>query len=104
MTREERKERRLARAKRTILGRFLCRLFGDEKGQGMMEYVVVGVMVVAAAVAIVLLFGQQIRASWDKMIKALKGEATNAAAVQNVSQESGARATGATISGADAQQ
>ena len=93
----------IARAKRTAVGRFLCRLAGDNAGAVMMEYVVLGVMVVAAAVAIVMLFGQQIRVSWDKMLKALRGEPEAASQVQNVTTEDPARGTGATITGAEAQ-
>ena len=90
-------------AKRTMLGRFICRLLGDEAGQTIMEYVVIGVMVVAAAVAIVMLFGQQIRASFDKMLKSLRGEPAAASEVQNVTSEDTARGTGATITGAEAE-
>ena len=93
----------IARAKRTALGRFLCRLAGDNAGAVMMEYVVLGVMVVAAVVAIVMLFGQQIRVNFDKMIKALRGEPAAASQVENVTSEGEARGTGATITGAEAQ-
>lgn len=93
----------IARAKRTALGRFLCRLAGDNAGAVMMEYVVLGVMVVAAVVAIVMLFGQQIRVSFDKMLKSLRGEPAAASAVQNVTAEGDARSTGATLTGAEAQ-
>ena len=93
----------VARAKRTALGRLLCRLAGDNAGAVMMEYVVLGVMVVAAVVAIVMLFGQQIRVSFDKMLKALRGEPAAASEVTNVTGEEGARGTGATITGAEAQ-
>ena len=62
------------RAKRTRLGRFFCRLAGEERGAVMMEYVVLGVMVVAAVVALVMLFGKQIRASFEEMIRALMGK------------------------------
>lgn len=100
---KQRKRVRRVDAKRTVLGRFLCRLLGDEAGQTIMEYVVLGVMVVAAAVAIVMLFGQQIRASWDKMIKSLRGEPAAASQVENVTEEGTARGTGATLTGAEAQ-
>lgn len=105
MKKEEKQRKRVRRvdAKRTALGRFLCRLLGDEAGQAIMEYVVLGVMVVAAAVAIVMLFGQQIRASWDKMIKSLRGEPDAASQVENVTTEDTARGTGATITGEEAQ-
>lgn len=101
---KQRKRVRRVDAKRTALGRFLCRLLGDEAGQTIMEYVVLGVMVVAAAVAIVMLFGRQIRASWDKMIKSLRGEPDAASQVENVTTEDTARGTGATITGAEAQK
>lgn len=93
----------IARAKRTAMGRFLCRLAGDNAGAVMMEYVVLGVMVVAAVVAIVMLFGQQIRVGFDKMLKALRGEPAAASQVQNVTGEATARGTGATLTGAEAQ-
>lgn len=99
---KQRKRVRRVDAKRTALGRFLCRLLGDEAGQTIMEYVVLGVMVVAAAVAIVMLFGQQIRASWDKMIKSLRGEPDAASQVENVTDEDTARGIGKTITGGEA--
>ena len=104
MTKEEKKKTRLARAKRTALGRFLCRLAGDKAGAVMMEYVVLGVMVVAAVVALVMLFGSQIRASFEKMIDAIKGEPGKAAAVKNVSDEqvSGAKGQGRSVTGGEA--
>lgn len=61
-------------AKRTMFGRAVCRLFGDQTGQAMMEYVVIGVLVVAAAVAMVLVFGDQIRDNFHAMILALQGK------------------------------
>ena len=76
MTKEEKKKISLARAKRTALGRFLCRLFGDNAGQTLMEYVVLGVMVVAAVVAIVLVFGEQIREAFYSMKRAITGSET----------------------------
>lgn len=56
-----------AKAKQTRFGRFLCRLFGDQCGAVMMEYVVLGVLVVAAAVAIVMVFGNDIREKFNVM-------------------------------------
>lgn len=90
----------IARAKRTALGRFLCRLAGDNAGAVMMEYVVLGVMVVAAAVAMVLLFGKELRAGFDKMIKSTDGRPADAAAVTDVTDtEIGtAHSQGTTIS------
>lgn len=87
------------RAKRTRLGRLFCRLAGEERGAVMMEYVVLGVMVVAAVVALVMLFGDQIKANFQKMIYALKGSPDQAAEVENVTDEAigDADATGTSI-------
>lgn len=64
----------IERAKRTMLGRVLCRLFGDQAGQGMMEYVVIGVLIVAACVAVVMLFGKQIRNQFEVMMDYIRGD------------------------------
>lgn len=58
---------KIAKAKKTRFGRFLCRLCGDQRGAVMMEYVVLGVLVVAAAVAIVMVFGNDIREKFNVM-------------------------------------
>lgn len=58
----------IARAKRTALGRFLCRLAGDNAGAVMMEYVVLGVLVVAAVVGLVVAFGDTIGGGIKTMI------------------------------------
>ncbi len=65
---------KIAKAKSTRFGRMLCRLFGDQCGAVMMEYVVLGVLVVAAAVAMVLVFGKQIRDGFKHMSTAVRGE------------------------------
>jgi Flp pilus assembly pilin Flp len=61
---------KIERAKRTLVGRIVCRLFGDQTGAVLMEYVVLGVLVVAAAVAMVALFGKEIRHKFLVMIHA----------------------------------
>ena len=63
----------IERAERTMLGRVLRRLLGEQTGAVMMEYVVIGVLVVAAAVAMVQLFGGGIRTQFNAMIEALFG-------------------------------
>lgn len=72
---------RLARAKRTAFGRFLCRLAGDTAGAVMMEYVVLGVLIVAAVVGLVVAFGGTIGSAFKTMSTAIfnPGEAKNAA-------------------------
>lgn len=69
---------KIAKAKRTRFGRFLCRVLGDERGAVMMEYVVLGVLVVAAAVAVTLVFGKQIRDNFQAMVLALQGKQKSA--------------------------
>ena len=51
---------------KTLLGRTLRRLVGEEKGAVMMEYVVLAVLLVAACVAAVIFFG-------DRIAKQFKG-------------------------------
>ena len=95
----------LKRAKRTLFGRILCRLVGEQTGAVLMEYVVLGVLVVAAAVAMILVFGDQIRDGIHTMILALQGkkdtaqehvESTNAA---NSGAADAAEETGEATSG-----
>lgn len=69
---------KIAKAKRTRFGRMLCRVLGDERGAVMMEYVVLGVLVVAAAVAVTLVFGRQIRDNFHGMILAMQGKEDSA--------------------------
>ena len=59
------------RAKATLFGRILCRLLGEQTGAVMMEYVVIGVLVVAAAVGIVTIFGETIVEQVDIMITSM---------------------------------
>lgn len=54
------KKLRITRAKRTATGRFVCRLLGDECGAVAMEYVVIALLVVAAAVGAAVYFGRAI--------------------------------------------
>ena len=81
----------IARAKRSVLGRTLCRLAGDRAGGVMMEYVVLGVLVVAAIVVAVIYFGHSMRESIASMSKASQGQtadslARHQAGVNNAAQ------------------
>lgn len=62
---------KIAKAKQTRFGRLLCRLFGDERGAVMMEYVVLGVLLVAGVVAIVITFGDQLQGMFATMIDSM---------------------------------
>jgi Flp pilus assembly pilin Flp len=48
------------RAKKTFVGKVVCRMMGDENGAVMMEYVIVAVMIAAAVAVGAWLFGAQI--------------------------------------------
>lgn len=50
----------IRRAKETKLGRFLCRLVGEENGQAMMEYVIIAVVIAAAVLVGAWFFGKDI--------------------------------------------
>ena len=52
------KKLRIEKVKRTAMGRFVCRLLGDECGAVAMEYVVIALLVVAAAVGAAVYFGR----------------------------------------------
>ncbi len=64
----------LRRAKSTLFGRFLCRLLGDQTGAVLMEYVVLGVLLVAAVVAAVMMFGGSIKDAFATMARAIWGQ------------------------------
>ena len=74
---EKRKSRRVD-AKRTALGRFLCRLLGDEMGQGLMEYVVLGVLVIAGVVAAAIFFSDTVRDNFLIMVYTIQGDLAKA--------------------------
>lgn len=62
---------KIAKAKQTRFGRMLCRLFGDERGAVMMEYVVLGVLLVAGVVAIVVTFGDELQGMFATMMDSM---------------------------------
>lgn len=64
----------IQRAKRTMLGRLACRLLGDQTGAVLMEYVVLGVLIVAAVVAAVMMFGGSIKDALATMGRAIWGQ------------------------------
>lgn len=73
------KKSRIAKAMSTRFGRFLCRIAGEEKGAVAMEYVIIGLLVAAAVVAIVMIFGETIGNSFGTMTTALSGKPEEAA-------------------------
>ena len=68
------REKWITRAKRTRFGRMLCRLAGDNAGAVMMEYVVLALLICAAVVGIVLLFGDSIAGMFQSTTATLQGD------------------------------
>ena len=81
----------LKRAKSTLVGRLVCRLLGDQTGAVLMEYVVLGVLLVAAVVAAVVYFGKGIKGGFHIMTDAITSpktaEATRTTEIQNNATE-----------------
>lgn len=79
--------------KATRAGRVMVRFLGEEKGAVLMEYVVLGVLLVAAVVAAVIVFGNRTRDSFGVMTRAEEGDTPGAAAAEAAAQ---ARSTAGT--------
>jgi Flp pilus assembly pilin Flp len=75
---ERRKLAGIARAKRSALGRVICRLMGDETGAVMMEYVILSVLVAAAVVVAVIYFGRTIMTQFGAAAQATAGQTKKA--------------------------
>jgi len=73
------KKSRVKWAKKSTLGRALCRLFGDEAGGVMMEYVILAVLIAAAVVVAVMFFGKNIKKGFNAMGQTVAGESGKAA-------------------------
>ncbi len=69
---------RIMRAKRSRIGRIVCRLLGDEKGAVTMEYVILAVLIAAAAVVAVTVFGKNIVAMFNIGTQAMSGNTEKA--------------------------
>ena len=82
----ENRKQWIVRAKRTRFGRMLCRLAGDNAGAVMMEYVVLALLVCAAVVGIVLIFGDSIAGMFQSTTATLQGD-------QGISKAAEARST-----------
>ena len=82
----------IERAKKTLLGRMVCRLAGDEKGAVMMEYVIVAVLIAAACVVAVAFFGKTIMQQFSAAARATAGESADAVAQRDEAEKSSASA------------
>jgi len=75
-------QRKIRIAKRARLGRMFCRLAGDQTGAVMMEYVILCVLVAAAAVIAATGFGTQIVGGFKTMIYGVSGNPNGQAEAQ----------------------
>ena len=66
------------RSLKRTLGKFLCRLFGDQVGGVMMEYVILAVLIAAAVVVAVAMFGKTLVGMFDTAAKGATGAHTAA--------------------------
>jgi len=77
---------RIQAAKRTLLGRILCRLAGEQTGAVMMEYVILCTLIAAAAVLGVTFFGKHIVAGFGVIMSAVTGDNKSATAQATANQ------------------
>ena len=66
MEKNKMKKIKLNWAKKTLCGRVLSRILGEEKGAVAMEYIVIALLVAAAVVGLVMVFGGNLRNMFDK--------------------------------------
>ena len=79
---------KLERAKRTRLGRILCAVLGDERGAVAMEYVVIALLVAAAVVGVVMVFGSRIANMFTQSTKSLSVKESEMSSLAQEVQES----------------
>ncbi|MBQ9502026.1 MAG: hypothetical protein IJU70_07720 [Lentisphaeria bacterium] len=72
------KSMKYSRLKNSLSGKVLRRLLGEEKGAVMMEYVIVAVLIAAACVVAVAMFGKTIVGMFDVAGKGATGDHSGA--------------------------
>ena len=70
---------RINRMKNTRIGKIVCRLMGEEKGQAMMEYVIIAISIAAALVLILAIVGKAMYGQYDGVLNAIIGRPNKAA-------------------------
>ena len=76
----------IERAKKSFVGRIVCRLAGEESGQAMMEYVVIATLIAAAVALAVWFFGRGIFDGLRKSDAAVRGDVQQAEQIDNQSK------------------
>lgn len=84
----------IKRMMETKAGRVLKRLFGEETGAVLMEYVILAVMIAAACVVAVIYFGRTANQQVESATLNMSGKTTEGAAKSGTAQSTAA--TGAT--------
>ena len=77
----------IERAKKSLLGRLVCRLAGDQKGAVMMEYVIVAVLIAAACVVAVAMFGKTIVGMFNVAAKGATADHSGAKSTLDTTRE-----------------
>ena len=81
------KTARINRMKKSWLGRQICRLLGEERGAVMMEYVIVAVLIAAACVVAVAMFGKTIVGMFDVAAKGASADHSGAKTALDETQQ-----------------
>lgn len=91
----------LKKATNSFVGRILRRLLGEEKGAVMMEYIVVGLLIAAACIVAVGVFGNMTSGMFATLTGYMTNQKENADAtlenVQDTAQGAGRTASGAHV-------
>ena len=75
------------RAKKSFLGRNVCRIVGEESGQGMIEYVIICTLIAAVCAVGVYFFGGTILNMFSGNSEVASGKTTDGAATVEAIQE-----------------
>ena len=81
------KTTRINRMKKSWLGRQICKLLGEERGAVMMEYVIVAVLIAAACVVAVAMFGKTIVGMFDVAAKGASADHSGAKTALDETQQ-----------------
>ena len=72
--------------RKSMLSRLVCRILGEEKGAVMMEYVIVAVLIAAACVVAVAVFGKTIVGMFNVAGKGASAQHTEAKSALDTTQ------------------
>lgn len=76
----------ISKIRKSRFGRLICRVFGEESGQAMMEYVIIAVLIAAACAVGVWYFGRSVNNEMRVASHGVTGDDTQAQAMQQNAQ------------------